>query len=291
MATINGTTGKDVIVGTAGDDIIDGLAGNDSINGGAGNDVIYGNTGDDNLTGDAGNDTLYGGDGNDGFFGGGGNDTIYGENGNDNMFGDAGDDNLYGGSGNDTLTGGTGVNILDGGADNDTFVVKPGAGTNIILGGTGTDTVRIDFVSGDFTPGPRADAIRAELAAFDGWLQNNLAHAGATPALAAAALAAQSVGPAYSSTIFGFTASTVETLTVTLNGVAVPLASLLNTAPVTAAAVALATPEDTAVTGQVVATDAQGDTLTYAVTQGPAHGALTLSATTCLLYTSDAADE
>jgi VCBS repeat-containing protein len=54
----------------------------------------------------------------------------------------------------------------------------------------------------------------------------------------------------------------------------------VNDAPVAAASVALATSEDTAVRGQVVATDVDGDVLGFAVATGPAHGALVVDATT-----------
>ena len=270
MATINGTAGKDTIVGTTGDDIIDGLAGNDAINGGAGNDILYGNVGDDTLTGDFGNDTLYGGDGNDGMFGGGGNDVMYGEAGNDTMFGDANDD---------TMNGGAGVNKMDGGNGNDLFIVKAGEGTNTIVGNSGTDTLRIDFVPSDLTP-----AVRADLAAFSAWMQSNAANN--TPAQLAAQTTA---APSFTLTSLNLTVSAVEVFTVTLNGQTVPLSQLLNSAPTAVQSVALATPEDHAISGQVVATDAQNDVLSYAVTQGPSHGALTLDAQTgAYVYTPGA---
>ena len=262
MATINGTTANDVIVGTTTADTIDGGAGNDRVNGGAGDDLILGNLGDDTLTGDAGNDTLRGGEGNDGFFGGGGSDLVLGENGNDNLFGDSGDD---------TLDGGAGVNRVDGGTGNDTIVVRVSDhGTNTITGGSGADAVRIEFVTGEVTA-----AVRADLAAYNAFLQANLATAGS-----ATALAAQTTAPTFTFASLGITVSAVEALTVTLNGTTVPLSQLLNTAPVTAASASVTTDEDRVVTGQVVATDAEGDALAYAVTQGPANGALVLDAAT-----------
>ena len=54
----------------------------------------------------------------------------------------------------------------------------------------------------------------------------------------------------------------------------------VNDAPVTAATAAITTDEDTAVSGQVTASDIDGDTLGYAVSQGPANGTLTLNAST-----------
>ena len=55
----------------------------------------------------------------------------------------------------------------------------------------------------------------------------------------------------------------------------------VNDAPVVAAtSVALSTNEDTAIKGQVVATDVDGDVLGYTVATGPAHGALAVNAVT-----------
>jgi hypothetical protein len=79
IATIVGTSGRDVLVGTAGRDVIAGLGaddrvsgrgGGDVICGGDGNDVIDGGPGDDGLTGGAGADTLIGSDGADHLIGG-----------------------------------------------------------------------------------------------------------------------------------------------------------------------------------------------------------------------------
>jgi Ca2+-binding RTX toxin-like protein len=47
MATINGTSGNDVLTGTSGDDTINGLAGDDSFSGLGGNDTIFGGPGVD----------------------------------------------------------------------------------------------------------------------------------------------------------------------------------------------------------------------------------------------------
>lgn len=47
MATINGTTGDDVLAGTSGDDTIHGLGGNDTIDGLGGTDQLFGDGGND----------------------------------------------------------------------------------------------------------------------------------------------------------------------------------------------------------------------------------------------------
>lgn len=265
MAVINGTAGNDVIVGTTDADVIDGGSGNDRINGGAGNDTLYGGLGTDTLTGDAGNDTLYGGDGNDGFFGGGNDDTIYGENGNDVMYGDAGndvldggdgDDKLFGGSGNDTLTGGAGVNIYDGGSGLDTFVIEiPSSALN--------------------------DAVRADLATLKSWMDAQLASAGS-----AAVLASQTTGPSLTLSALGLTISNLETAIIKVDDVVTPIEELINQAPELDAQVALGTHEDAAITGAVVASDADGDTLTFALTGAAQNGTVALDAQTgAYIYT------
>lgn len=248
-----------VITGTTGNDLINGTAGNDAINGGAGNDTIYGGAGVDTLTGDAGNDVLYGGDGNDGFFGGGGDDTIYGEAGDDNMFGDAGNDLLSGGDGNDKLSGGTG---------NDTLI--GGAGVNTYDGGAGIDTFVIEIPTG-----PVSSAVRADLATLKAFMDGQLASAGSLTALST-----QTAGPTLVLSALGVTISNIEGVKILVGGVETPIQTLINTAPTAAAAVSLATNEDTPVTSKVVAADAEGDPLNFAVSQGPTHGALTLNAAT-----------
>lgn len=259
MAIINGTAANDIISGTTLDDVIDGGAGNDRINGGTGNDIIYGGLGSDTLTGDAGNDTLYGGDGNDGFFGGGGSDILYGEAGDDVMYGDGGDDILIGGDGNDKLYGGTGNDTLDG-----------GAGINIVDGGAGIDTIVINLAAADITT-----ALRADMATLKSFMDTQLANAGSLTALST-----QTTGAALNLASLGLTISNFETAKIFVDGVETPITAFLNQAPAAAATVALSTSEDTPVTGQVVATDADGDTLSFALDQGPAHGALALDAAT-----------
>jgi Ca2+-binding RTX toxin-like protein len=89
-ATIEGTSGDDVLNGTAEDDVIVGLDGNDTISGGGGNDVICGNDGDDTLLGDDGEDALSGGAGEDTLDGGSESDLLLGGADNDSLTGDLG---------------------------------------------------------------------------------------------------------------------------------------------------------------------------------------------------------
>ena len=259
MATINGTAGNDVLNGSSGDDIIKGNDGNDRINGGAGNDIIYGGAGADTLVGDAGSDAIFGGEGNDGIYGGGGDDVIYGENGDDTMFGDAGNDTIYGGDGNDKLSGGAGDDVLVG-----------GAGINTYDGGAGVDTVIVDIASADLS-----NAMLADLASLKGFMDGQLASAGSV-----AALSTQTSGPSLSLATLGITISNIETFVLRVDGVETPLSSLINQAPTAAAEATILTTEDAPVSSSIVATDTNGDTLSYAVTTGPANGTLVLDAAT-----------
>ncbi len=297
MAEIIGTTGNDTITGTAaadtiyggdgidkigaglGNDIVYGGAGNDNIVGDYGDDKIYGEVGDDLIFGHAGRDELYGGEGNDGFYGGGDIDKIYGEAGNDVMFGDgggdildggAGNDKLYGGTGDDTLLGGAGIDLLNGDAGNDTFVVRPGDGNDTINGGLGTDNVVLDVTGADVTA-----AFRADVVAYNTWMQGLLATSGGTEGLSA-----QTTGTTFTFSSIGVTMSVIEGLSIQVDGVAAPLSTFLNQAPVTSATANVTMDEDATVNGQVSATDADGNTLTWTVNQGPAHGTLSINSST-----------
>jgi VCBS repeat-containing protein len=75
MATIPGTSGADTLTGLGSDDIINGLGGNDKIDGGAGNDQLNGGDGADIIKGGDGDDVITGGNGNDNIVGGAGRDT------------------------------------------------------------------------------------------------------------------------------------------------------------------------------------------------------------------------
>ena len=263
MAVITGTKANEVLTGTTAADWIDGAAGDDRINGDAGDDILNGGLGNDTLTGDAGNDTLYGGLGNDGFFGGGGNDTIYGEDGTDTLYGDGGDDTLDGGAGNDTLNGGTG---------NDQFY--GGAGTNIINGGAGTDTVYINLTSAGIT-----SAVLDDFTLWSNWMEDRLASAGDSYAV----LAAQTTTGAVTLSSIGLTLSGIEFLSIRVDGVLTSIEDLYafgNQAPVSAATASASTDEDTSVGGFIVASDPNGDALTWTALEGPTHGSLALDALT-----------
>ncbi|AEG49861.1 Cadherin [Sphingobium chlorophenolicum L-1] len=79
---LSGGSGNDILYGddadTNSNDTLNGDAGNDRLYGGAGNDELYGGTGDDLLDGGDGNDYMHGGAGNDMILAGAGNDVIDG---------------------------------------------------------------------------------------------------------------------------------------------------------------------------------------------------------------------
>jgi Ca2+-binding RTX toxin-like protein len=165
MATINGTSGNDVLGPSPGNeqDTIYGFAGDDTLYGGGGTDLLYGGDGNDLLYGGTGNDTLYGGDGDDWLNPGAGNDQLYGGAGLDIVdfgtatanisynFGTAsvlsvtgfGSNTLIGieginlGSGNDSIIGNADNNVMFGNAGNDSLY--GGGGADSLYGGTGAD--------------------------------------------------------------------------------------------------------------------------------------------------------
>lgn len=114
--TINGGSGKNVLIGTPGNDVINCGSGDDRVDGRGGNDVINCGSGDDIVAGGEGNDRINGGSGNDRLGGGPGNDTMNGGSGKDTMDGESGNDTMDGGSGNDTVRGGSGTDRVRGGS-------------------------------------------------------------------------------------------------------------------------------------------------------------------------------
>ena len=161
-ATINGTSGDELLVGTASVDTINGGDGRDRIVGGGGNDILNGEASDDIIRGGVGDDTIDGGTGmdiidfSDATAGidvtlvqsagnttvnlvaaGLGTDTYRNIEG---VFGTAFADTLYGTALNDYFNGGGGNDILIGGGGSDT-----------LIGGAGSDTLK--WFNGDIASG------------------------------------------------------------------------------------------------------------------------------------------
>jgi hypothetical protein len=131
--------------------LVVGTATANTLNGGSGRDLILGLGGNDKLDGKEGDDLLCGGDGVDQLLGGAGNDYLDGGAGNDVLNGGTGDhDHMVGGDGNDTLLDGDGVAEARGGAGNDGFTIALRTGWsypqgqssfNGLTAGYGNDTV------------------------------------------------------------------------------------------------------------------------------------------------------
>lgn len=325
MADINGTDANDRLDGTTGDDVIFGGAGDDVIVAGAGNDIINGQDGRDNISGQDGADIIYGGPGNDNIDGGFGADQIFGEDGNDSirgslgndqLFGGNGDDSVWGDTGNDVISGGDGNDILEGFGDHDTIngdagmdrvmggngndILNGGADNDLVLGGAGDDTIihtvgegsdsidggtGIDTLVIGLSTASMTDAVRADLATLKNWFDSQAAAANGDLTV----LATEAEGSSLYLANLGLDLALFEQASFVLDGRQVSYEELMNVAPVAEATAALSTSEDTQITGQVIATDTAGDTLTWSVEASPTNGTLALDASTgAYIYTPSA---
>ncbi|WP_117194429.1 Ig-like domain-containing protein [Rhizobium terrae] len=239
------------IVGTGGNDVLIGTEKAEIIIAAAGDDVIQGLGGNDKLFGDAGADAILGGLGDDKIDGGAGDDTLIGNEGNDEIKGGDGADLIDGSEGNDVLTGGNG---------SDSYIYSAGSGSDTIVEGTGQtgDQDRLfldDAARGDVVIHRHGSDIELQFGAETVTLRGQLAGGGIE--------------------VISFADGT------TLVGSAIGAAAV-NRGPIVTAPVPATGNEDTQILGQIMASDADGDQLTYAVKTGfgPAHGAVSLDATT-----------
>jgi len=276
---------QDYAFGTRGDDVLYGSDRSSVLFGRKGNDELFGNGGNDRLFGGRGNDQLFGGDGRDKLEGGRGNDLLDGGAGNDRLDGGKGDDELFGGEGNDKLYGGRGNDLLDGGAGNDR--VFGGKGDDIAVysmtenagnGGCG----RGDFYDGGegnndvlrliLTAEELADAnVQADIAAFEAFLAANPSGCGNN-------------GEVFKFTSFDLTVRNFEALEIPESGTP-PQA---NTPP-QALADDFTVTEDTPLILDVHTndSDADGDSLSAVIVNGPAHGRLDVNPDGSLTYTPE----
>lgn len=177
--------------------------------------------------------------------------------GNDTLYGDSGNDTISGNAGNDSIHGGDGDNLLDGGAGQDTFAHTVGGGTDTVDGGDGNDTLVISLASSELTLG-----VRSDLAVLNAFMKSDLALQDAPLTLSH----------------LGLTISSIEAVSIHLDGIQVDLQSLINSAPLATAVVTAQADEDVAFSDQLNATDRDGDTLTWQMLDGPDHGFLVLDA-------------
>jgi large repetitive protein len=233
---------------------VDGI---ESINAGMGDDVV-------DLTSTTmtyGNVTISGGSGNDQLWGNAGNDVIDGGRDDDSLFGGSGSDTLLGGSGNDTLDGGAGADSLSGGDGNDTAIAKGGqVSGDSYDGGDGIDTLRVELSGAQYS-----SAVRAELQEFQDFIQDP-----------------GNEGQTFHFDTLNMDVKDFETLVVKVDGQTISL----NDPPV-ANDVATSANEDGSISGQLAATDANGDSLSWSLAAdgGPGHGQLELNEDGTYTYT------
>jgi Ca2+-binding RTX toxin-like protein len=241
---------ESTIPSTDGDDVLTGTDGIDVVDGGAGNDII---------SGMGGNDVLSGGEGSD---------TILGGLGDDKIDGGAGDDHLIGAEGNDTITGGAGADVLDGGAGDDHLAGGDGSDTYIYDAGSGSDTITETANATDQDRLYLDDALASDVVVHRHGNDIELDIDGKT-----LTLTDQLDGGGVEVVSFADgTAMTGDQLA----------AAAVNRGPVADATFAASGDEDTTIKGQILATDADGDTLSYAVKTGfeAANGVVTINAAT-----------
>jgi hypothetical protein len=221
-------------------------------------DYQFGNDGDNVLVGSERSSAIIARGGNDELFGNQGNDWLYGGRGDDLLDGGAGNDKVFGGRGNDIAVYSIAENANNGaGGKGDYF--DGGQGSN--------DVLRLIL-----TPEEMADpAIQADIAAFRAFLANNPeGHCGR--------------GETFEFTSFHLTVRNFEALDIPDSG-APPQA---NTPPEAVADTYTVT-EDVPRILDVLAndSDADGDSLSAMIVDGPAHGTLDFNDDGSLTYTPD----
>ncbi|SVA48177.1 uncharacterized protein METZ01_LOCUS101031, partial [marine metagenome] len=236
------------------------------------NKILEGTTENDTLYGDADNNTIYGYEDSDTLEGGAGSDILYG--GADN-------DTLKGGTGNDILDGGTGKDILTGGDGNDTFVIRAGDGSSSYI------FPQTNFIH-DFENG--LDLIG---------LDNGLTFTELT--IEQGTAGSFSVG-GYTF-YYNYTSHTLVRITATgeylvmianTNASDITASNFttvdINDAPIIQANTNFAIDENTTAVANIMATDDDGDTLTYSITGGDDYALFDIDASTGALSFKTAPD-
>ncbi|MEQ8823330.1 MAG: Ig-like domain-containing protein [Filomicrobium sp.] len=312
---LRGGGGNDVLRGEAGDDRIFGDAGTDRIFGGSGVDRIAGGDGTDIILGQDDTDIINGGAGTDRLDGGAGRDRLIGGDGNDRLIGGTGDDVLIGGAGTDlaiyagnfadyTITQTATGFIIDGpdGRDGVTGVEVFRFADQIVSAADLANTAPVatdDAIAVDedgpagttdvLTNDTDADGDTLSVVAVEGSAGNvgttvTLA-SGATILVAADGTATFNPNGAYEALAEGVT--TTETISYTVSdGTDTAVAEVTvtitgsNDAPVVTSAATAIVSDGATLATTVLATDAEGDTLTYSISGGADAADFTINSTT-----------
>ena len=289
--TINVLAGNNTITAGAGDSIVHSGDGNNTITTGAGVSIVAAGDGNNTITTGAGASIVAAGDGNNTITTGAGDSIVTAGDGNNTITTGAGDSVIEAGDGNNTVTAGAGHNLVSTGTGNDTIttgagddvinagggvdIVDAGAGHDVLIyvaaenknvisndlysGGTGFDTLQLVFTRAEWM---RAD-IQADVANYLAFLA---ASTGANGGDSSAS---------FTFSVLGLTASKMEKLAVTVDGVAIDPANH----PVTLGNDAVSTSENlAAATFDVLANDSVPDLINSLTYSDPAHGSVQLAA-------------
>lgn len=318
---ILGLGGNDRLLGNGGNDRLDGGNGDDTLMGGAGRDALSGGNGDDVLLADEGNDMVAGGLGDDFIDGGTGNDLLLGGDGSDTYVYERGDgsDDIVEGAG---VAGDKDVLVLRDIARTETVLRKfgdaveiefangeklslrnqlAGGGVELVSFADGMQLNRDGIVKGLVNRGPlaAADTLAAInedaasfLISFGALLANDkdadldrLTVTEVSLAVGGTAVLEETGIRFTAAADFNGKASFSYKIADGRGGSSEATAAFtvkpVNDAPV-AAAIAATTDEDVALKGKIVATDIDGDTLSYAIKAGAnaAMGEVTIDAAT-----------
>ena len=174
---------SDTATVTITDYAIRGTDAQDALHGTTDGDTIYGYGGSDTITGGDGSDVLWGGSGVDIIYGGGATDVLSGGEGDDIIYGGDGDDVIYGNEGDDTIYGGAGRDLIKGQGGADSFVLNTDATSSAdmdVIGGFSVasgDKIRVESFNGVMPKTIEAFLaaanLRAETGEFDNFGTNN----------------------------------------------------------------------------------------------------------------------
>lgn len=293
-----GNGGNDRLSGDDGNDVLMGGAGCDALSGGAGDDVLFGNEGNDIVSGGLGDDVIEGGAGNDLLLGGDGSDTyVYGRgDGSDDIIetvGVAGDKDvvvLHDIARNEAVLRKFGETVEIEFANGEKLSLcnqLAGGGVELVSFADGTQLNRDGIVKGLVNRGPvaAADTLAAIdedaasfLISFSALLANDkdadldqLTVTDVSLAIGGTVVLEETGIRFTAAADFNGKASFSYKIADGRGGSSEATASFtvkpVNDAPV-AAAIAAKTDEDVALKGKIVASDIDGDTLSYVIKTG-----------------------